>query len=117
MLIGTGIRKTFGGKDVLHGVDVSIAPGQITALIGPSGGGKSTLLRALSLLDRPDSGTITVDDVVYEFPEAERQRFCTTVAQGDHRFSAALLVAAFDDSEEHHAASGGEKRGAAGGFD
>src|ERR1044072_1710321 len=56
MLVGRGIEKTFGAKQVLRGVDVSVAPGQITALIGPSGSGKSTLLRGLSLLDPAHRG-------------------------------------------------------------
>jgi ABC-type polar amino acid transport system ATPase subunit len=68
MLIGQNICKSFGQKQVLANVSASIAPGQITALIGPSGGGKSTFIRALSLLDPPDSGTIEVDEATYIFP-------------------------------------------------
>lgn len=68
MLVGQGIQKSYGVKKVLSGVDVAVAPGQITALIGPSGSGKSTLLRALSLLDPPDQGSVTVDDSTYTFP-------------------------------------------------
>jgi polar amino acid transport system ATP-binding protein len=68
MLTGRDINKSFGGKVVLAGVDISIAPGQITALIGPSGSGKSTFLRALSLLDPPDKGSISVDNMTYAFP-------------------------------------------------
>jgi ABC-type polar amino acid transport system ATPase subunit len=68
MLVGRGIEKTYGAKQVLRGVDVSVAPGQITALIGPSGSGKSTLLRALSLLDPPNRGSVSVDARDYHFP-------------------------------------------------
>jgi ABC-type polar amino acid transport system ATPase subunit len=68
MLIGRDIKKTFDKNQVLHGIDVSVVPGKLTAVIGPSGGGKSTLLRALSLLDPPDSGSVTVDEVTYAFP-------------------------------------------------
>lgn len=68
MLVGRDIEKTYGAKRVLRGVDVSVAPGQIAALIGPSGSGKSTLLRALALLDPPDRGDITVDAQGYSFP-------------------------------------------------
>jgi polar amino acid transport system ATP-binding protein len=75
MLVGAGIRKSYGRQVVLQDVDVSVAPGQITALIGPSGGGKSTLLRALSLLDCPDHGTVRVDDAVYEFPRRNGNGF------------------------------------------
>ena len=70
MLVGNNIRKSLGGKEILHGVNITVEPGTITALIGPSGGGKTTLLRALSLLDAPDSGTVCVDDSVNTFPIA-----------------------------------------------
>jgi lipoprotein-releasing system ATP-binding protein len=58
----SGIRKTYGaGTDVevevLHGIDLSIARGEFTALIGPSGSGKSTLLNLIGLLEPPSSGS------------------------------------------------------------
>lgn len=73
MLIGKEINKTFGEKVALKNVNLTIDQGQITALIGPSGSGKSTLLRALALLDPPDSGNVTVDDIVYTFPKRNGQ--------------------------------------------
>lgn len=71
MLIGKDLFKSVGGKSILQGVGVSISPGRITALIGPSGGGKSTLLRLLALLDPPDQGIVTIDDTTYTFPLPE----------------------------------------------
>lgn len=71
MLSARGIRKSFGDRWILKGVDLDIAPGQITCIIGPSGTGKTTLLRALALLDLPDDGNITVDGTSYHFPMAE----------------------------------------------
>lgn len=68
MLIAKTIHKSFDNNVVLNGVDVEIAPGQITCLIGPSGTGKTTLLRALALLDHPSSGTVSVDGKEYKFP-------------------------------------------------
>lgn len=72
MLIGQGIRKGYGGLEILHGIDLSLSPGKITAILGPSGGGKSTLLRALSMLDAPDSGFVKVDGVEYVFPNRRK---------------------------------------------
>jgi ABC-type polar amino acid transport system ATPase subunit len=54
-------------------VDVEIAPGSITCVISPSGTGKTTLLRALSLLELPDSGEITLDEEIYNFPSLTTQ--------------------------------------------
>ena len=55
-----GLRKSFGGKVVLDGVDLDVATGVIFALLGPNGAGKTTLIRILATLIRPDAGTVTV---------------------------------------------------------
>ncbi len=55
-----GIRKAFGAKTVLDGVDLTVPAGQIFALLGPNGAGKTTLIRILATLLRPDAGTATV---------------------------------------------------------
>jgi ABC-type histidine transport system ATPase subunit len=52
------LYKTFGENAVLRGVDLTIVPGEVTFLIGPSGGGKSTLLRCINFLETPTSGEI-----------------------------------------------------------
>jgi len=56
-----GLKKSFGDNQVLKGVDLSVEPGEVTFLIGPSGGGKTTLLRCLNFLEMPDGGTIEVE--------------------------------------------------------
>jgi len=53
--------KTFNGQAVLNGIDLDINEGEIIVIIGPSGTGKSTLLRCVNFLEHPDSGLITVD--------------------------------------------------------
>ncbi|MGD9958397.1 sulfate/molybdate ABC transporter ATP-binding protein [Nocardioides sp.] len=57
----TGLNKTFGDFVALEDVNVTIPTGQLTALLGPSGGGKSTLLRIIAGLESADSGTITIE--------------------------------------------------------
>ncbi len=53
--------KTFDGHPVLNGIDMEINEGEIIVIIGPSGTGKSTLLRCLNFLEQPDSGLISID--------------------------------------------------------
>ena len=57
-----GVTKTYGSHQALAGIDLSIAPGEFIALLGPSGCGKTTALRALSGLERIDTGRILIDD-------------------------------------------------------
>lgn len=71
MLVTKNISKSFGAAHVLKGVDLEIAPGQITCLIGPSGTGKTTLLRALSLLDPPTAGSVIIEEETFKFPLPE----------------------------------------------
>ncbi|WP_190812479.1 amino acid ABC transporter ATP-binding protein [Saccharopolyspora pogona] len=55
------LTKVYGDVKVLRGVDFTIEPGQVVAVIGPSGGGKSTFLRCLNLLEAPTSGSVRFD--------------------------------------------------------
>jgi ABC-type polar amino acid transport system ATPase subunit len=61
----TGIRKSFGTVEVLHGVDLTVSAGQHVVIFGPSGSGKSTVLRTINLLEQPSAGSVRVDGVEY----------------------------------------------------
>ena len=68
------ITKTFGETRVLKGVSFEMEKGEVVAMIGSSGNGKTTLLRCLNFLETPDSGTITVDGKVVFPPEKTTQK-------------------------------------------
>ena len=56
-----GLRKSFGTNEVLKGIDLKVAPGEVIAIIGKSGSGKSTLLRCINGLEEFQDGSLTVD--------------------------------------------------------
>ncbi len=60
-----GLRKSFGGVDVVKGVDFSVEKGEVHALLGANGAGKSTLISCLSGAHTPDAGAISIGDCVY----------------------------------------------------
>ncbi|GIO54986.1 amino acid ABC transporter ATP-binding protein [Paenibacillus cellulositrophicus] len=55
------LRKSFGKLEILKGIDIDIAKGEVVVVIGPSGSGKSTFLRCLNLLETPTGGQITFE--------------------------------------------------------
>ncbi len=57
------ITKSFGSLQVLKGIDLHINRGEVVSIVGPSGAGKTTLLQIIGTLDRPDSGSVFVDDI------------------------------------------------------
>jgi phospholipid/cholesterol/gamma-HCH transport system ATP-binding protein len=56
-----GLRKSFEGEDVIKGLDFEVEPGEIFVIMGPSGSGKSVLLRHIIGLEEPDAGEILID--------------------------------------------------------
>ncbi|MEO8733878.1 MAG: ABC transporter ATP-binding protein [Flavobacteriales bacterium] len=61
MIQATAIRKRFGDLDVLKGVDLHVAKGEVVSIVGASGAGKTTLLQILGTLEKPDSGTLLIN--------------------------------------------------------
>jgi ABC-type multidrug transport system fused ATPase/permease subunit len=79
------------GRDVLHGVDLSVAVGERIAMVGPSGAGKSTLGRLLAGIHPPRSGSVTVGGVgLTELPLAELRGHVALVTQEHHVFVGSL---------------------------
>ncbi len=74
MLEVRGLKKTFGEHTVLDGVDLQVNQGEVVAIIGPSGTGKSTLLRCINLLEMPEEGSIRLGKVEVSAPNISRQQ-------------------------------------------
>ena len=70
----TGLSKAFHGNKVLNSIDLEVRKGEIVVIIGPSGTGKSTLLRCLNLLETPDAGTLAIDDLQLDLANASEQQ-------------------------------------------
>ena len=76
MLKASGITKSFGDLDILKGIDLEVASGEIVSIVGSSGAGKTTLLQILGTLDRPDSGTLTINGLSpFDMSSKELSRF------------------------------------------
>lgn len=63
MLQATGIYKNYGKLEILKGVDLAVAKGEIVTILGASGAGKSTLLHIIGTLDKSDAGKVVIDGV------------------------------------------------------
>jgi len=92
LLDARGLRKTYEGRVLLEGVDVRLDRGTVTTLGGPSGGGKTTLLRILGLLAEPDGGQVLLEgtDVRTLVPHHVRRRVAL-VSQAPAMFPGTVL--------------------------
>lgn len=84
------LHKTYGDLEVLKGVDLEVERGEVLVIIGPSGTGKSTLLRCINLLSSPDEGQVWVDGDEVTAPHTDINKIRTKVGmvfQGFNLFS------------------------------
>lgn len=73
MIMMENIYKSFGDNPVLKGVTLRVETGKVVVILGPSGSGKTTFLRCINFLEKPDSGTIILDDHVVETQKCSHQ--------------------------------------------
>ncbi|WP_435242026.1 amino acid ABC transporter ATP-binding protein [Streptomyces cucumeris] len=71
MVRAQGVRKSYGPVDVLKGIDLEVATGEVFCLLGPSGSGKSTFLRCINHLEKVNSGRLTVDGDLVGYHERD----------------------------------------------
>jgi len=68
MLAAKNISKILSGKEIIKGITLHVNPGNAIAIVGPNGAGKSVLIRAVSLIDPPTSGDLSIDSRSFSFP-------------------------------------------------
>ena len=73
----TNLSKEFSGQKVLDGLNLDIEKGEVVALVGASGAGKSTFLRSMNYLEQPDSGDIAIDDFKVNFQTISKSDILT----------------------------------------
>lgn len=69
-----GVRKSFGEHEILKGIDLDVHQGEVLAILGSSGSGKTTLLRCINALEKPESGTVRIDDQVVDYSKRPSER-------------------------------------------
>ncbi len=90
------IRKSFGEREVLKDISLSVAEGQVTAIIGPSGSGKSTLLRCATLLETIDGGSVTYLDKAAAWEEGGRAKYASAAVLREVRGYFGLVFQSFN---------------------
>lgn len=77
MITVSHLTKTFSGQKVLDDLSLTINRGEVVALVGASGAGKSTFLRSLNYLEKPDAGTLKIDDFEVDFQHITKDDILT----------------------------------------
>ncbi|WP_302551027.1 amino acid ABC transporter ATP-binding protein [uncultured Dialister sp.] len=67
------IRKSFGNIEVLKDINLSVEKGSVVSILGPSGTGKTTFLRCLNYLEKPNAGQLTISDVSVDFSHISKK--------------------------------------------
>ena len=100
------IQVSYGKREILHDIDAAIAPGRITAVMGPNGCGKTTLLRCIGGLLEPTSGSVGIDgQEIGSYSAralAQKVAFVRQQAQTDFEFSAFETVLMGRNPYQHH---------------
>lgn len=91
------LKKSFGKKEVLKGVSFDIKENEIKVIIGPSGGGKSTLLYCINLLTKPDSGKIFLDDIEITSPNINLPKIREKIGFVFQHFNLFMHLTAYDN--------------------
>jgi len=123
MVRAEGVHKRYGRDEVLKGIDLEVATGEVLCLIGPSGSGKSTFLRCINHLEKIDAGRIEVDGVLvgyrekagrlYEMGEREVCRQRAAIGMVFQRFNLFPHMTALENVIEAPIRVRGEARAAA----
>ena len=107
-----GLHKSYNGIEVLKGIDFAVNPGEIFVIMGPSGSGKSVLLRQLIGLEEPDQGKVLIEGQLIQSPDVPSRYRVAMVFQ-----SGALLTSMTVGENvgfyltEHHLKPPGESAG------
>lgn len=90
------IHKTFGELEVLRGIDLSVSQGEVVSIIGPSGGGKSTLLRCATTLEKIDNGSISYGDLLLAQTVSGNVQYCSKAELSNIRGKFGLVFQGFN---------------------
>jgi polar amino acid transport system ATP-binding protein len=90
-----GLKKSFGKVVVLDGIDLDVRRGEVVSIIGPSGGGKTTLLRCINVLEIYDEGSVQIDGVEVGFQDDSGARRRTERDLARHRTKTGMVFQLF----------------------